>query len=60
MTGYDDDSEGLDFMTNNAQFFNDETTSEDNYSSGDEYGSSGSGDSADYYDTWQIMMVVGI
>ena len=48
MTGYDN-SEGLDFMTNNAQFFNDETS--EDISSGDEYGSSGS-DSADYYDTW--------
>ena len=54
MTGYDDDSEGLDFMTS----FYDETS--EDISSGDEYGSSGSGDSADYYDTWQIMMVVGI
>lgn len=51
MTGYDDDSEGLDFMTS----FYDETS--EDISSGDGDDSSGS-DSADYYDTWQIMMMV--
>ena len=52
MTGYDDDSEGLDYMTNNAQFFEtseDTSSGEGNYYTSEDTGSS---DSADYYDTW--------
>ena len=48
MTGYDN-SEGLDFMTNNAQFFKD-SSSGDNYY--DTSGETSGSDSADYYDTW--------
>merc|ERR1711971_639983 len=44
MTGYDDDSEGLDFMTNNAQFFENSSSGSGDEGWEDTIGS----DSADY------------